>query len=89
MSNFFCIFAADLHKGDCPLYVLSKAKNISEFQHIDKQQMRTILALIREQKVAIARLSRLTGISEGVIRNCRLGDDFDEDKFFLALDSKE
>ena len=50
------------------LLEMTGAENISAFQRLDKPTMRTALAIMRDSGVARQRLSRLTGISEGIIR---------------------
>lgn len=50
---------------------LTGAKTITEFQRLDKKQMRGALAVVRDAGCTIKRLSRLSGISEGIIRNCK------------------
>lgn len=48
--------------------------SISEFQRLDKKTMRSALAKVRDAGVSIRRLSRLSGISEGIIRYCKNPD---------------
>lgn len=50
---------------------LSGTTSISDFQRLDKKTMRNVLAQIRDAGISIARLSRISGISEGIIRNCK------------------
>jgi len=46
-------------------------ESITAFQQLPKKPMREALAAVRDAGVSIRRLSRLTGISEGVIRGCK------------------
>lgn len=50
---------------------LSGTTSISDFQRLDKKTMRNVLALIRDAGISIKRLSRISGISEGIIRGCK------------------
>lgn len=50
---------------------LSGAQSISDFQRLDKRTMRGVLAQIRDAGISIKRLSRISGISEGIIRGCK------------------
>lgn len=50
---------------------LSGTTSITDFQRLDKKTMRNVLAQIRDAGISIARLSRISGISEGIIRNCK------------------
>lgn len=47
---------------------LSGADSISQFQQLDKKTMRSTLARVRDAGISLRHLSRLTGVSEGVIR---------------------
>ena len=53
------------------LLKITGCNTISEFQQLDKKRMRSALAIVRDAGVSIRRLSRLSGISEGIIRNCK------------------
>lgn len=50
---------------------LSGAASISEFQRLEKRAMRGVLAQVRDAGISIRRLSRISGISEGIIRGCK------------------
>lgn len=50
---------------------LSGAGSITEFQQLDKRTMRGVLAQVRDAGISIRRLSRISGISEGIIRGCK------------------
>lgn len=54
------------------LLKMTGAKNISEFQQLDKKTMRSALAVVKESGVPQARIARLTGIPVGVIRYARV-----------------
>jgi len=53
------------------LLELTGAATITEFQRLDKKTMRGALAIVREAGCSIRRLSRLSGISQGIIRGCK------------------
>ena len=50
---------------------LTCTDSITEFQRLDKKRMRSVLAMVRDAGISIRHLSRLTGISEGIIRGCK------------------
>lgn len=50
---------------------LSGTTSISDFQRLDKKTMRNVLAQIRDAGISIKRLSRISGISEGIIRGSK------------------
>lgn len=50
---------------------LSGTSSISDFQRLDKKTMRNVLAQIRDAGISIRRLSRISGISEGIIRGSK------------------
>ncbi len=50
---------------------LSGTMSINEFQRLDKKTMRNTLAQVRDAGISISRLSRISGISEGIIRTCK------------------
>lgn len=50
---------------------LSGVDSITEFQQLDKKTMRGVLAQIRDAGISIRRLSRISGISEGIIRGSK------------------
>lgn len=51
---------------------MTGAESISKFQQMDKQTVRTALAIMRDSGIGDTRLSRLTGISRGVIQRARV-----------------
>ena len=51
------------------IHKISKCENISDFQSLDTKQRDKYLKKLKEQGLSIRQLSRLTGISFGVIRN--------------------
>ena len=51
------------------IHKISKCENISDFQCLDTKQRDKYLKKLKEQGLSIRQLSRLTGISFGVIRN--------------------
>lgn len=53
------------------LLSLTDTGSISEFQQLDKKPMREALAIVRDTGVSVKQLSRLTGVSEGIIRYCK------------------
>ncbi len=50
---------------------LTCVDSITDFQRLDKKRMRSALAMVRDAGISIRHLSRLTGISEGIIRSCK------------------
>ena len=54
-------------------YVLSvcRTSNLTEIQHYPKTQRNAILRKIRDYGASIRQIARLTGISEGIIRNVK------------------
>lgn len=54
--------------------------SITEFQQLEKKAMRSALARVRDQGVSIRRLSRLSGISEGIIRYSKNPDNLLKEK---------
>jgi len=50
---------------------LSGVDTIAKFQQLDKATMRSTLAIVRDAGISIKRLSRISGISEGIIRYCK------------------
>ena len=50
---------------------ISKCKNISDFQKLDLKKRDIYLSKCREKGISIRQLSRLTGVSFGIIRNIR------------------
>lgn len=54
---------------------LTDTSSISEFQQLDKATMRAALAQVRDTGVSVKCLSRLTGISDGIIRHCKNPND--------------
>lgn len=53
------------------LLSLTDTGSISEFQQLDKKPMREALAIVRDTGVSVKQLSRLTGVSDGIIRYCK------------------
>ena len=53
------------------LLELGGVRTVSDFQQLDKKKMRGALAVVRDAGCSIRRLSRLSGISEGIIRGCK------------------
>lgn len=51
---------------------MTGAATISEFQRMDKPTVRTALAIVRDSGVGDGRLSRLTGISRGIIQRSQI-----------------
>lgn len=50
---------------------LSGVESITDFQQLDKKTMRGVLAQVRDAGISIRRLSRVSGISEGIIRGSK------------------
>lgn len=50
------------------LLTLSQTRSITEFQQLDKKSMRGTLARVRDAGISLRHLSRISGISEGIIR---------------------
>lgn len=53
------------------ILILADAVSITDFQRYDKKTIRSVLGQIRETGVSIRQLSRISGISVGIIRNCK------------------
>ena len=56
------------------LLSLTNTASISEFQRLDKKTMRNALAQVRDAGISIRHLSRISGISEGIIHYCKNPD---------------
>lgn len=54
------------------LLEMTGTSSISEFQRLDRPTMRTALAIVRDSGIGDRRLSRLTGISRGVIQRASI-----------------
>lgn len=54
------------------LFAITGVQSITDFQRLDKGTMRTALAMVREAGVSIRTLSRLTGVSFGIIRGAKV-----------------
>lgn len=54
------------------LMEMTGVQNMSEFQQLDKETMRTALAIVRESGVGDGVLSRLTGVSRGIIQRAKV-----------------
>lgn len=54
------------------LFALTGVQSITDFQRLDKRTMRSALAMVREVGVSIRTLSRLTGVSFGIIRGAKV-----------------
>lgn len=54
------------------LLEMTGVSTITEFQRLDKPTMRTALAIVRDSGVGDTKLSRLTGISRGVIQRAHI-----------------
>jgi len=55
---------------------LSATTSITDFQRLDKKTMRNALAQVRDAGISIRHLSRISGISEGIIRYCKNPDNY-------------
>lgn len=53
------------------LLCITDTCNMSDFQRLPKKTMRDALAQVRDTGISIRHLSRISGISEGIIRNCK------------------
>lgn len=54
------------------LFMMTGVQSITDFQRLDKRTMRSALAKVRESGVSIRKLSRLTGVSFGIIRGAKV-----------------
>lgn len=54
------------------LFAMTGVESITDFQRLDKRTMRSALAMVRESGVSIRKLSRLTGVSFGIIRGAKV-----------------
>lgn len=54
------------------LLEMTGVNSISEFQRLDKPTLRTALAIVRDSGVGDTKLSRLTGVSRGVIQRASI-----------------
>lgn len=54
------------------LFAMTGVQSITDFQRLDKRMMRSALAKVRESGVSIRKLSRLTGVSFGIIRGAKV-----------------
>lgn len=53
------------------ILILADAVSITDFQRYDKNAIRSVLGQIRDTGISIRQLSRISGISVGIIRNCK------------------
>ncbi len=54
------------------LLEMTGSQSISEFQQLDKKTLRSALAVVRDSGIGDHRLSRLTGVSRGVIQRAKV-----------------